>query len=455
MKDLIKPCGLAVLLAFLLSCSNDQRRQPHLSSLEQKVDSLIKMHIDSSRIAGLTIAVAKGDSMLFSKSYGYAELEFKVASPQNTIYGIGSMTKQFTAVAILQLVEQGKLKLEDDIREYVSFDTRGKNVTIRQLLTHSSGIMDFAVLPNFEILARLPLESDSILHMVERKKFDFKPGQGLLYSNTGYHLLGLIVQKVSAMSYEEYLRINFFQKLDMKNSSVCHEQAVVRNQAHGYRYDKSLINAPYLVHHWTFATGSICSTVEDFIKWNNALHNGRLLSSKMYQELITPAILGDATTTRYAKGLTIWESHGQKVISHGGKLFGFSSEGRYFPKEDLTFVTLINTIGPVTPEEINDLAVNTVIGPPTKVQNAVADDLSKYSGVYRGYGKGAETTVKITKMDSVLTAQFGSGRIRKLSYRENDSWVHERDIYYFSAEENKITGLRVDRVYDYYLLAKF
>lgn len=454
MNTLIKQSSLAFLLACALGCSKDNRQPTNFPDLEHRVDSVVQTHLDSNRIAGLTIAVAKGDSILLHKSYGYADLGLRVASPRNTVYGIGSMTKQFTAVAILQFVEQNKLKLDDDMKDYVSFDTGGKNVTIRQLLSHSSGIMDFAALPDFEILARLPLGSDSILGLVEQKKFDFNPGQGVLYSNTGYHLLGLIVQKVSGLSYDEYLRINFFQKLGMQNSAVCHEQTVVENQAHGYRYNKSLGNAPYLDHQWTFATGSICSTAEDIIKWNQALHGGKLLSADMYQELITPAILADATTTRYAKGLTVWESHDQKVISHGGKLFGFSSEGRYFPKEHLTFVTLMNTLGPVTPEEINDVAINAVLGRPTEVHRATAKDVAKYCGIYKGYGKGNKTTVTVTLTDSVLTTQFGTGRLRKLKYRGDGSWGHDRDIYYFISEGNKTTGLRVDRVYDYYVLKR-
>lgn len=454
MKTLLKLFVCAAMLSGVLNCSTNSSDQIKYSNLERQVDSLVQLHVDSGRVAGVSIAVAKGDSIMLHKSYGYADLEFRVALPENAIFGLGSMTKQFTAVAILQLAEQGKLKLDENINQYVSFNTRGNKVSIRNLLSHTSGIREYGTFANFEDYAREPLTSDSLMGLVEKEKFDFPPGELELYSNSGYHLLGLIAEKVSGMSYADYVRINFFEKLGMKNSSVCDNQSVVENQAHGYRYNRKLVHAPYLDHHWTFATGSICSTTEDFIKWNNALHNGKLLSPEMYRELISPVVLTDGTKTRYARGLTIWESHGRTVISHGGKLFGFASEGRYFPDQNLTFVALMNTLGPVTPEEINDIAVNALLGNAATTGKRFDGDLSVYFGTYEGYGKGTRMVVKLMQKDSVMIAQFGTGRLRPLEYKAENTWSHERDLYYFLMKDGKVSGLKIDRAYDYYILDK-
>jgi len=223
------------------------------------------------------------------------------------------------------------------------------------LLSHTSGIKGYTELPGFGIISFQKFQRDTLLRIVEAKPFDFEPGKLLIYSNTGFFILGLIIEKVSGLSYEEYIMKNLFEKAGMTNSYYCSENRVIKNRAHGYDTDeRGLVRAAYLDHTWSYAAGSICSTVEDLVKWNNALHHGKILNESIYREFITPARLNDGTITHYAKGITITEKNGKKMIEHGGGISGFLSENRYFPEEDISIVVLINSTGPVVPTMIVD-----------------------------------------------------------------------------------------------------
>lgn len=443
-----------VVASSILACRPQNTKTELKGQLEGRLDSLVQTYLDSGMIAGASIAIARADSIIFSKTYGYANLEFDIRLQRNSSFKIASMSKQFTAVAIMQLVEQGKLDLEDDIRKYVNFNTGEKKIAIRQLLEHTSGIRDYSNFPSFETLSRVELKQDSILRLLEKEKYDFDPGVTCLYSNSGYHMLGRIIEKASGMAYEEYLRVNFFEKLGMKNSYVHDDQKIEKNPVHGYMYNGGLLHAPYLAYRWAYATGSICSSVDDLVLWNHALHNNGILSPKIYNVLTSPAVLRDGTRTRYAKGLNIWESNGHKIISHGGRINGFCSEGRYFPEEDMTFIVLINTTGPVTPEDINDLLTREYFSDRPITYPPFDGDMTQYCGVYEGAGKGSPTVVNVVERDSELTVQFGSGRIRKLVHQEDNVWINGRDRYSFVVKDGRVSGLRADRVYDYYILTK-
>ena len=163
-------------------------------------------------------------------------------------------------------------------------------------------------------------------------------------------MLGLIIEKVSGMPYDEYIKKEVFELAGMTNSYYCDEQKITKKRAHGYDMgENGLIRKGYLDHTWPYAAGSLCSTVEDLIKWNQALHGGKILSEEMYQLLITPETLNDGTLLRYAKGLSNFYSDGRHVISHGGGINGFLSSMAYYPEEKLIMIVLVNTAGPVGP----------------------------------------------------------------------------------------------------------
>jgi len=446
---------LASLTLYLFSCKRNENLSSSVSKLESRVDSLVKVDLDSMRAAGIAIAVFKGDEKLLVKSYGFADLELEVKLSVNASFEIGSVTKQFTATAILQLVEQNKLSLDEEMTKYINFNTQGKKVTIRHLLSHTSGIKGYTELPEFENLSKLKFSRDSLLRLVEKQPFDFDPGEALIYNNTGFFMLGLIIEKITGITYEEYVRKNLFDPAEMKHSYYCSENKITKNRAHGYDTgDKGLVRAAYLDHTWPYAAGSLCSTVEDLIAWNRALHHGKILKDSMYTELLKPALLNDGSVTHYAKGITVTDYHGHRMISHGGGINGFLSENRYFPEEKLNIAVLVNSTGPVSPGNIADRIAIWLLNPIPETAAEFNGSLSRYTGVYKEKARGADMTVSVTNNDSTLLVQMGGNKPTPLSYKEKDNWSDGISTYMFKGIDTVFNELRIDQTYGYYILKK-
>ncbi len=243
-----------ILLAFILSCTNTEKQT--ISQLEHQVDSLVQPYLDSAKIAGMAVAVYKGSEKLMIKNYGYADLEWNVELPVNASFEIGSVTKQFTAACILLLAEEGKLSLDDEMTKYIAYDTKGRKVTIRQLLSHTSGIKSYTDLPFFEHFSQQHHERDTLLRILEKEGYDFEPGEMLHYNNSAFFMLGLIIEKVSGIAYEEFVKKNLFDKAGMSNSYYCSESKIIKNKAHGYDTgEDGLMNAAYLDQTWPYAAG--------------------------------------------------------------------------------------------------------------------------------------------------------------------------------------------------------
>lgn len=445
-----------VIAALLYSCSPKDRPSGSSASLERRVDSLVQPYIDSVKAAGIDIAVYKSNEPLLYKAYGLADLEFNVNLPVDASFEIGSVTKQFTGAAICQLAEAGKLGLDDDITKFIKFDTHGKKVTIRNLLSHTSGIKGYTELPVFEKISMFSYHRDTLLRLVEKEPFDFEPGEELIYSNTGFFMLGLIIEKVSGVTYEEYVKKNLFDKAGMKNSYYGSETRVIRNKAHGYDTgEKGLVHAAYLDHTWPFSAGSLCSTTEDLVKWNDALHHGRIIGEKMYREFITPAVLKDGTKTHYAMGITVSDQDGKRLISHRGGINGYLSQNSYYPDENVSIVVLINTTGPVAPYEISRRIAHFLFGKASEKPVPFHGDGSKFPGTYKGAGRGADFSVIVTGKDSALSVKLPYERKPKdLHYRADSSWTDGSWTYRFTESGNSADELRIDQVYGYLILRK-
>lgn len=444
-----------IVFAALLACSKGPQNNSTSSPLEAKVDSLVKKDIDSVRVAGIAIGVFKGTQQLLLKSYGYADLEHNVKLPVDASFEIGSVTKQFTAVSILQLAEQGKLSLDDDISKYVKFDTKGKKVTVRQLLNHTSGIRGYTEMEMFGKLMKEKHKRDTLLRIVEKEAFDFEPGEALIYNNTAFFIAGLIIEKASGMSYEEYVSRNLFEKAGMTHSYYCNEQKVIKNRAHGYDTEgKQLVRAGYLDHTWPYAAGSLCSTVEDLVKWDDALHHGKILSDAMYKEFLTPAVLNDGTVGTYANGITVREKNGKRMIEHGGGINGFLSENRYFPDDDLKIVVLVNSTGPVSPDAIADF-ITTQFYPKSKPSYPKYDgDFSKFLGSYKGRARGWDATATVTKDDTTLVFQWND-KPKPLFYLNGNVWTDGGTKYEFAGNGEAIDRVKVIQDgYGLYVLRK-
>jgi len=383
------------------------------------IDDVVMEELNTGKVAGISVGVALGDTELF-KGYGKADLELDVPTPDNAIYEIGSVTKQFTAAAILKLAEEGKIDLNADIRKYLGSDaefpdkkgynTQGHIIPVIRLLDHTSGIKGYTELPSARPLFVQDLPRDSLVSLFSEHPFDFPPGEQMIYNNSAYFLAGLIIEKVSGETYSDYIEENFFKPLGMDNSSYCSNQAIWKNRAHGYDTDAEtgeMIHKGYIVHSVPYAAGSLCSTVRDLVKWNQALHKGGILSNSVYKEMITPGQLNDGTVLRYAKGLGLTKVAGRKAIHHGGGINGFLSESLYFPEEDLTVVVLVNTAGPISPSQLaEDIAIN-ILGPVVAEQNFSIDlnesEIQQFSKIYAGVARGRKVNVEISDDGKNLT----------------------------------------------------
>lgn len=445
---------LFVIILFIFSCESPQKQTSTASALELKVDSLVQLYLDSAKVAGVAVAVVKDNQPLLLKSYGYADLAFETKMPVNATFEIGSVTKQFTGAAIMQLVEKDKLSLDDDLTKYVAFDTKGRKVTVRQLLSHTSGIKGYTELQVFGKLAMEKHKRDTLLRVVEKESFDFEPGEALIYNNTAFFILGLIIEKVSGQTYEEYVAKNLFEKAGMSNSYYASERTIMKNKAHGYEMgEKGLVLASYLDHTWPYAAGSLGSNVEDLVKWNDALHNGKILSEASYKEFITPVTLNDGTVTRYAKGIAVTESHGRTLLEHGGGIFGYLSENMYYPQDKLSIVVLINTAGPVSPGEIATHISDWIFGKEANISTAFSGDATKFAGVFKGRGRGSDLVVTIENLNNQLVAKYTKGKPDTLKYVKDNTWTDGNAFYIFSGADN-LNELRIDQVGGYYILKK-
>lgn len=288
-------------------------------------------------IPGLTIVVRKGDA-LFARAYGFMDAEAQIPARAEAIYQIGSISKQFTAAAILRLVEQRKLGVDDPARTYLpELDSRFDAITIRHLLNHTSGVRDY----NAQLLSPYePKTQQEIVALITSGPPLFAAGTRFLYSNSGYFLLGMILERVSSRTYEQFVRETFFAPLGLGNTSYCGASApspdgyLLLPNAAATRITSADMSLVY-------AAGAVCSTAVDLAKWNAALVSGRVVSPESYARMVNesvPMFVG----TRYGFGLIVDRLDGRKRVWHDGSILGFMSYSAWFPDEELTVVVLTN-----------------------------------------------------------------------------------------------------------------
>lgn len=324
-----------------------------------KVRALVEARVAEPISAGISVAVARGDDLLLADGFGWADLENRVPATAETVYRIGSVTKQFTAAAILKLIEEGELGLEDDLStHYPDFDTHGKRVTIHHLLSHTSGIKSYTDLGRaWKEKIRLDLSHDELLALVEDEEFEFEPGADWRYNNTGYYLLGVVLEEVTLEPYGDFLRERFFRPLGMTGTRYDSERDIIPHRARGYSYSLAgLVNCEYLSMNQPGAAGGLISTVTDLIRWQRGLASGAVISADSFARMKTPLVLPSGSPTHYGYGLEIGELHGVTRIGHGGGINGFVSQLAWYPDPDVTVVVLSNAMVPFVGRLERDIA---------------------------------------------------------------------------------------------------
>jgi CubicO group peptidase (beta-lactamase class C family) len=298
------------------------------------VDAIVQKHMRGPGAVGISVAVARGSEIFYSKAYGFADLELAVSADEETMFRIGSVTKQFTAAAILVLAERGKLSIDDPLARFLpDYPTHGKEVTLRHLLTHTSGVPSYTDLgPEWEQVVARELSDEELVALWKDRPLDFEPGTRWRYSNSGYYLLGMVIAKVSGRSYADFLRETFFDPLKLTRTRYDSNAEVLLNRAQGYDFeDGRFWNDRLIGMSQPGAAGGLISTSSDLVRWQMALVSGRVVRPESWEEMTLPYMLASGSETDYGMGLMLQTQAGQRCIWHGGGIFGFNSALMYFP----------------------------------------------------------------------------------------------------------------------------
>jgi CubicO group peptidase (beta-lactamase class C family) len=373
-----------------------------------RLDEVVQPYVHNKTFMG-SVLVARDKDVLLSKGYGYANLEWDIANTPSTKFRLGSITKQFTAASILLLAERGKLKLDDPLKQYMpDAPASWDRITIFNLLTHTSGIPNFTALPQYKALQVNDASVLKTIGEVRDKPLDFFPGEKMSYSNSGYIVLGYVIEKISDVTYEQFVQDNIFTPLGMQDSGYDSNTALIPRRASGYMPSpKGPLNAGYIHMSIPHAAGALYSTTEDLLRWEQALFGGKIVSSESLRKMTTPF------KNNYALGVTVQTTSGKTVIQHGGGIDGFNTFLAYYPDDKLMVAVLANINGTAPGAIASKLAAvvhgEAVQSPGDRKAIVLpAETLATYVGTYE-FTPGVNLAIRLT--GSELTAQLtGQGQ---------------------------------------------
>lgn len=311
---------------------------------EARIDAVVQKFMRGPGAVGMSVAVARGEELLYERAHGFADLEFTVNADPETMFRIGSVTKQFTAAAIVLLSERGKLSVDDPLAKFLPDYPRGGDITLRHLLTHTGGVPNYTNLgPKWETVVARELAHEELVALWRDLPLDFEPGTKWNYSNSGYYLLGMVIEKVGGKPYDEWLRENLFDPLKLTRTRYDSNGEVLLNRAQGYGFaDGKFWNDQLIGMSQPGAAGALVSTAGDLVRWQIALVNGRVVKPSSYEEMTLPYLFEDGRDAQYGFGLALTPTAGAACISHGGGIFGFNSWLGYWPETGLSIAVISN-----------------------------------------------------------------------------------------------------------------
>ncbi|WP_070971346.1 serine hydrolase domain-containing protein [Vibrio sonorensis] len=316
------------------------------SNLSTEIERLSETFLNSDPSPGVAVTVVKDFNVIVNKGFGLAEVEHNVKTTNKTIFRVGSLTKQFTAAGILKLAEEGKIDLDSPIKTYLKdYPSTSSLVTVKHLLNHTSGIPSYTDLGDtFWKHLRKDHSHQEMLDYFKDKELDFTPGQEFAYNNSGYYLLGMIIESVSGKSYAQYIQEEFSEPLGLVNTALCNDSKIVNNRASGYTLkDEKLHNADLASMTQPFSAGALCSTAEDIINWTMDLTHGEVVSKSSYNLMTQNTVLNDQSIETYGYGLNLTPYNDEDMISHSGGMIGFNAFALYLPKHDSYISVLTNS----------------------------------------------------------------------------------------------------------------
>jgi D-alanyl-D-alanine carboxypeptidase len=384
---------------------------------------------------GAAIIVMEKGEIILQQGYGSANLEWQLPISSDTVFRIGSITKQFTAAGIILLNERGELSISDSISEYLpDYPTHGHNITIEHLLTHTSGIMSYTNIAGYmeggDI--RHDLSTEELVDVFEDLPMEFAPGTSWNYNNSGYVLLGAIIEKVSGESYAEFIANNITGPLGLANTHY-EDSSIVPNRAAGYFAvgQGEYVNAAHLSMTQPHAAGSLISTVGDLATWNNALVNGELISQQSYEQMTAGFRLADGELYPYGFGLGLGKLREEPIIAHSGGIHGFSAYGLWHPEKQIYVAVLTNVNGyPQSPTTTGKKVAAAIIGDPYPERKAITlneSQMSKYTGSYSGE---EAPPIKVSVVEGALQMEFAGAATYDLHAEDTDTLFISNSLWY-------------------------
>ena len=386
-----KTCARILTLALVLSTAVPVVARPAETagqdSLAKQIDAVMS-EVYKPGEPGAAIIVKKDGKTIFRKGYGLADLELALPVEPDMVFRLGSITKQFTSVSVLMLAEQGKLGLQDEITKFLpDYPTQGRTITVENLLTHTSGIQSYTDMPEWLPLWRKDFTVKELVDFFKNKPMTFEPGRRWAYNNSGYVLLGAIIEKVSGKTYEAFVDGHIFKPLGMKSSFYGSTERVIPRRVPGYQMGKGgFVNAPYLSMTQPYAAGSLLSNVDDMADWSEAVFSGKLVKKEWLDKAFTPYKLKNGESSGYGYGWFTADFGGHRSIEHGGGINGFTSYAMTFPEDGIYLAILTNSAVPRRAPEpravkIAWLALG-LAEPERKAVSLPATDLDRLTGVF-------------------------------------------------------------------------
>lgn len=403
-------------LGLLLVCLLPNLGAQPAADYAAKAEAIVQSYASEGLFRGAVIVVKDGQPLL-RKGYGMANSEWDIPNTPDTKFRIGSITKQFTAIAILQLAEQGKLKLDDPVsKHYQEAPARWEKITIHHLLNHTSGIPSYTAIKDFfNKMSRDPRTPAEIVKLTQDQPLEFEPGAQYKYNNTAYVLLGHVIEKASGMTYADYLRKHILDPAGMKDTGYDTHAEVLKKRATGYSPNGKA--APYLDMTLPHAAGSMYSTVDDFVKWDQALSAGKLISAESWKLMTTPG------KSDYGYGLIIKPVAGHASMMHGGGINGFNTNFIRFPEDKLAVAVFANVNGS-TPDTLATMLARLYFGEDVKPREKYTEiklsesELEAFTGTYelapafslKVRREGAQLIVQATNQPAIPVTPYAPNK---------------------------------------------
>lgn len=378
-----------LMLFILISGGYQATSSGKYSQISKSIDEYIYHFIKSSEPGGVII-VTKDGEVIYREAFGMANMELSVIMKPEMVFNIGSLTKQFTAVSAMILVEKDQLSLSDYLEKYFPDFPGSDQIQIKHLLTHTSGIRDYIPIKEFHDQLREDLTNNDVLEIVKKESLEFNPGEKFSYSNSNYALIGAIIEKITGKSYEQFILENVLKPLGLSNTQMINNTKIIPGLVDGYEFINNEIRKARLMS-WTYlhAAGGLCTNVDDLAKWNNSVFSGKLISYSSLNQCLTPQKLNNGESAGMGMGWFIGELYRREYLYHGGGIFGFVNHTLYLPEENLYVAVLRNYINRSTDtKKIAEATAGIVLGEyePPQIKETVslsAEQMNKLIGVYR------------------------------------------------------------------------